>query len=176
MKHFVLLAALMFTAAASAANPTDFSIDSPIDDSRFTLSEHRGKVVVLHFLLKTECPYCLKHTHDFAKVAKDNPGIVHVFVKPDRADEIKAWSRKISREGVMDLQVIYRDPDAKLAQDFDVPDGYRFHGESVHFPALIALDGSGKEMFRYVGKSNTDRMLPAQFAIKLKSIQDAHVR
>lgn len=27
-----------------------------------------------------------------------------------------------------------RDPKARLAKDFDIPDGYAFHGQTVHFP------------------------------------------
>ena len=28
-----------------------------------------------------------------------------------------------------------RDPKARLAKDFDIPDGYALHGQTVHFPA-----------------------------------------
>ncbi|MCU0228402.1 MAG: ribonuclease J [Bryobacterales bacterium] len=53
----------------------------------------------------------------------------------------------------------------------EIPDGYQFHGQSVHFPALVALDGEGKEMFRYVGKSNRDRMSVDDFTSKLAAMK-----
>ena len=35
--------------------------------SKFELKDHKGKIVVLHFLLKTECPFCLKYTNQYAQ-------------------------------------------------------------------------------------------------------------
>jgi len=42
-----------------------------------------------------------------------------------------------------------------------------FHGQVVLFPALVALDGEGKELFLYVGKNNSDRLSPRGFTPKL---------
>ena len=123
----------------------------------------------MHFLLKTECPYCLRYTHEYAKLAAKSPDVVHVFLKPDSAADIKQWASHLDKADLKNLPNIYRDADAKLAQQFKVPNGYKFHGQSVHFPALIALDGQGKEMFRHIGKSNSDRMSTADFAKKLDS-------
>ncbi|MEJ7594503.1 MAG: redoxin domain-containing protein [Planctomycetaceae bacterium] len=169
-KRMGLFSIFSLTAvAALAANPKDFTIVSPTHDTKFTLSEQKGKVIALHFLLKTECPYCLKYTHDYAKLAKDTPDVVHLFLKPDSVDEIKAWAENISQDGLQDLPVIYRDPDARLAEEFDIPNGYKFHGQSVHFPALVVLNSDGGELFRYVGKKNSDRMKPEDFVAKLKA-------
>ncbi|MEQ1842314.1 MAG: hypothetical protein ABL994_18065, partial [Verrucomicrobiales bacterium] len=47
---------LLFTSLASvllAENPKDFTVKTAIGEGAFTLSEHRGKIVALHFLLKT---------------------------------------------------------------------------------------------------------------------------
>ena len=52
---------------------------------------------------------------------------------------------------------IYQDPDAKLASEFNIPGGYHFHNQIVHFPALILLGQDGQEVFRYIGKDNSDR-------------------
>lgn len=165
-----LFAILSLTAvAALAENPKDFTIESPTHDTKFTLSEQEGKVIALHFLLKTECPYCLKYTHDYAKLAKDTPDVVHLFLKPDSVNEIKAWADKIGHDDLQDLPVIYRDPDARLAEEFDIPDGYKFHGQSVHFPALVVLNSDGSELFRYVSKKNSDRMKPDDFVARLKT-------
>ena len=56
-----LLASGLLAAAFNLhAAPAEFSVTSPVDGNTFTLSEARGKYVALHFLLKTECPFCLK--------------------------------------------------------------------------------------------------------------------
>lgn len=162
-----ILALFAFLVAARAEPPADFTVESALDNTKFQLSKNRGKVVALHFLLKTECPVCLRHTHDYAALAASTPDVLHIFLKPDSDAEIKSWAGKISKENLKDTPVIYRDPNAKLAKQFDIPDGYKFHGQTVHFPALVVLDGSGKELFRYVGKNNSDRMKTADFTAKL---------
>ena len=161
-----LLLTCALTAVAVAAD--DFTVKSATDDSTFQLSKHRGQVVVLHFLLKTECPFCLRYTHDYSVLAEKNPEVVHVFLKPDSEAEIKSWAEKLDKNDLKNLPKVYRDPDAKLADEFKIPNGYKFHGQTVHYPALVALDGKGKELFRYVGKSNSDRMSVGDFTAKLK--------
>jgi peroxiredoxin Q/BCP len=170
--HIVSLAITLLGVASPvrARNPADFTVESAIDGSKFQLSGHRGRVVALHFLLKTECPFCLRYTHDYAALAASTPNVVHVFLKPDSAEEIQRWAGKLDKTGLTKLPVIYRDPDAKLAKAFGIPDGYRFHGQVVHFPALVVLDGKGKELFHYVGKNNGDRMPTADFTAKLAAI------
>jgi len=163
-----VFALLICAHTAFAEVPDDFTVKSATDDSTFQLSKSRGKVVALHFLLKTECPYCLKYTHDYSVLAEKNPDVVHVFLKPDSETEIKSWSQKLDKDQLTDLPKVYRDPDAKLADQFKIPNGYKFHGQTVHYPALIVLDGNGKELFRYVGKSNSDRMSIEDFTVKLR--------
>jgi hypothetical protein len=65
---------------------------------------------------------------------------------------------------------IYRDPQAKLAKEFEIPEGCKLHSQSVHYPALILLHGSGKEVYRHVGKSNADRLPYDKFAAKLEEL------
>ncbi|WP_010583283.1 TlpA family protein disulfide reductase [Schlesneria paludicola] len=147
-----------------ATNRTrDLVVESPTDGTTFTLSDQKAKLIALHFLLKSECPFCLKLTHDYGQLSKLSPDVVHLFLKPDSPDEIKIWAAKISQEGLENPPVIYRDPDARLAKEFGIPDGYEFHGQTVHYPALVLLDRSGQELFRYVGKNNSDRMMPDAF-------------
>ena len=62
------------------------------------------------------------------------------------------------------LPVIYRDPDAELAKLYDIPYGYKFHSQTVHYPALVILGSDGKEFFRYIGENNSDRFTFDQFA------------
>ncbi len=159
------------TSYSQAENPTDFTVQSALDDTKFQLSEHRGKTVVLHFLLKTECPYCLRYTRDYALLAAKTPEVVHVFLKPDNIKEIKNWANNLDKADLKDAPRIFQDPNANLAKKYAIPDGYKFHGQSVHFPALIVLDGQGKEMFRFVGKSNSDRMPIVDFTKKLDALK-----
>lgn len=166
----ISMVVLCVTGIANAENPKDFTVESPTHNKTFRLSEHRRQLVAVHFLLKTECPYCLKYTHDYARLGATNPEVIHLFLKPDSVDEIKSWSAKIGQEDLKEAPVIYRDPDAKLAKEFRIPDGYKFHGQFVHYPAVVVITGSGKEVFRYEGKSNSDRLKPEEFIERLKSV------
>ncbi|MSU58373.1 MAG: redoxin domain-containing protein [Pedosphaera sp.] len=169
----VLLALILppLCAQTSHANPDDFTVRGATGTNVFKLSAAKGKFVALHFLLKTECPYCLRHTRDYAQKAAGDARAIHVFLKPDSAEEIKQWASRLGDEAAK--TVIYRDPDATLAKAYDLPDGYKFHGQMVHFPALVLLDRNGKEVFRYVGKSNADRFTSDKFSAKLKELEDA---
>ena len=153
---------------ALAEIPKDFTVKSATNDSTFQLSKHRGQIVAIHFLLKTECPFCIRYTHEFAVLAEKQPEVVHLFLKPDSDAEIKAWAGKLDKSDLAELPPIYRDPDAMLAKQFGIPDGYKFHGQTVHYPAVVVLDVQGQELFRYVGKSNSDRMTAKQFTNRLK--------
>ncbi len=164
---FLFLGALV--QAVAAANPSNFSLRSATDNKVFNLSDARGKFVALHFLLKTECPVCLKHTGEYARHAAANPDVVHVFIKPDTDEEIKTWAQKLA--GFEPPITIFRDPEARIASSFGIPGGYKFHGEEVHYPALVILNAAGQEVFRYIGKSNADRYSIADFTSKLAELK-----
>jgi peroxiredoxin Q/BCP len=166
--RFAVVVAALVNTSLGFANPQDFTVQSATGTNVFKLSEARGKFVALHFLLKTECPYCLRHTRDYVQKSAGDTRVVHVFLKPDADAEIKAWAAKLGEDSLP--VTIYRDPDAALAKAYNIPDGYRFHGQTVHFPALVLLNGDGKEVFRYVGKSNADRLAYDKFAAKLEEL------
>jgi peroxiredoxin Q/BCP len=169
----LVFALLLFClSCTTSAQPTDtFSLKSATGDSTFEIRQHAGKYVALHFLLKTECPFCLRYTHAYAVLSEKDPEVVHVFIKPDDEDEIRKWAGKIDKKTLSELPVIYRDPNAELAAAFRIPDGYQFHGQNVRYPALILLDGNAKEVFRYVGKSNSDRMGTKEFTEKVAELR-----
>ena len=166
----VVVFLLIWIALVSAQNPADFTLISATDNSQFKLSEAKGKYVALHFLLKTECPVCLRHTQDYFSKAETLPDVDQVFIKPDTEKEIEAWSDNLSEEFIK--FPIYRDPDANLADQFNIPDGYEFHNQIVHFPALILLDPKGKEVFRYIGKNNRDRYSFEQLESKIGELKE----
>ena len=160
---------LLATAGSHAANPADFTVKGANKPGTFRLAEAKGKFVALHFLLKTECPFCVKHTHDYMEKAASVPGVVHIFLKPDTDAEIAKWANRLGT----DATTVYRDADAKLADAFAIPNGYKFHGQVVHYPALVLLDPAGKEVFRHVGKSNADRYSFEKFAAKIAELKGA---
>lgn len=172
-----LMACLLTLASTTKAEtPSNFTLEAVVDDSnvavdtKFELKQHRGKTVVLHFLLKTECPFCLKYTNEYALLAEATPEIVHLFIKPDSADAIRSWAQGLDKDGLSNFPKIYRDPGASLAEKFGIPNGYKFHGQTVHYPAMVVLNGKGEEIFRYVGKNNSDRLSKAEFVKKLASM------
>lgn len=143
------------TAFAAAPKPVaDFTLQPVNGTEPFTLSKAAGKPVALHFLLKTECPICIRLTTEFTRRAPELKGVTQVFIKPDDPETTKKWLASAG-EGA---PVIYTDPNAALAKTLGIKDGYQFHGEVVHYPAFILINAKGEEVFRHVGKSNTDRI------------------
>ena len=138
----------------------------------FELPPPNGKFTAIHFLLMTECPYCMRLTRDYTARAKELPEVQQFFLKPDSAAEILKWSAHLGGDA-SDRPVIHRDPDARWAKHFRIPGGYKFHGQTVHYPALVLLDPDGKEVFRYIGKNNTDRLPFDRFAAKVKGLARA---
>lgn len=167
----VLVALFSLCAQLTAAPPADWSVQTADGSSTFALKDARGKFVALHFLLKTECPICLRHTRDYAAKAANLPDVQQVFLKPDAEPEVTKFSEKLKASTGIVAPPIYRDNNAQLAKAYQVPDGYKFHGETVHYPALILLNPDGKEVFRYVGKNNSDRFPFEQLQEKMRSLQ-----
>lgn len=165
----IVLFLLLLDTSVKAQNKGIIKLSSATDNRQFTLNKEKGKFVALHFLLKTECPYCIKHTQEYFSKAKEYPKILQVFIKPDTEMEIKAWAKKLNPEDLAKFP-IYHDPDAKLAKQFNIPNGYKFHNQIIHYPATVLIGPNGKEVYRYVGKNNTDRLSIYQLADKVKEL------
>ncbi len=83
MKLPRLLTAVFFAATLQvsshpllAANPDTFTLKAATGNGTFSLGDAKGKYVALHFLLKTECPYCLRHTRDYFTKSATLPNVV----------------------------------------------------------------------------------------------------
>lgn len=163
----LLIVLLSYSLFTKAQNIEDFTLPSVTDTSHFTLSKAKGKFVALHFLLKTECPYCMRHTHEYFEKAATLPNVLQVFIKPDTEEEIKEWADKLLANDTLKYP-IYQDVNAALANQYNIPDGYAFHGQFIHYPALILLNEQGKEVFRYIGKNNGDRYSFEKLTAKLQ--------
>ena len=169
MKYLkILLALVLFSIETQAQNIKDFSLTSVTDKSTFTLSKSKGKYIALHFLLKTECPYCIRHTSEYFEKASTLANVIQVFIKPDSEQEINAWANKLKSTNSLP---IYQDLNGKLADQFNIPYGYQFHGQVVHYPALILLNDKGEEVFRYIGKNNSDRFSFEQLKAKINELK-----
>ncbi len=169
MKLFTLIILMIaYFGARAQEKVADFTLPAVGDNAPFNLSKAKGKYVALHFLLKTECPYCIRHTNDYMEKSSSLDQVIQVFIKPDTEEEIKDWAENL---GGSDFS-IYRDIDANLANRFGIPDGYAFHGQLVHYPALILLDPEGKEVYRYIGKNNSDRLSFEKFKAVLDKLEN----
>ena len=170
MKHIkFLLVLLLFGINSQAQKVDNFTLHSVTDKSTFTLSKSKGKFIALHFLLKTECPYCIRHTSEYFEKASSLANVIQVFIKPDSEEEIKAWANKLKSTNSLP---VYQDVNANLADQFNIPNGYQFHGQVVHYPALILLNDKGEEVFRYIGKNNSDRFSFEQLKAKIEALKN----
>ncbi len=166
----LVLVLLLISLNSQAQNVKDFTLNSVTDKSSFTLSKSKGKFIALHFLLKTECPYCIRHTSEYFDKASSLTNVMQVFIKPDSEKEIKEWASKLKSANSLP---IYQDADAKLADQFNIPNGYQFHGQVVHYPAMILINDQGQEVFRYIGKNNSDRYSFEQLKVKIEALKSS---
>jgi len=170
MKHIkFLIIILLFVINSQAQKVDNFTLKSVTDNSTFSLKKANCNFVVLHFLLKTECPYCIRHTSEYFEKSTTLSNVIQVFIKPDNEAEIKEWAKKIKSNNSFP---IYQDKDAQLADQLNIPNGYQFHGQVVHYPALIILNRKGEEVFRYIGKNNSDRFSFDKLKMKIEELNN----
>jgi peroxiredoxin Q/BCP len=170
MKHIkFLIIILLFVINSQAQKVDNFTLKSVTDNSTFSLKKANCNFVVLHFLLKTECPYCIRHTSEYFEKSTTLSNVIQVFIKPDNEAEIKEWAKKIKSKNSFP---IYQDKDAQLADQLNIPNGYQFHGQVVHYPALIILNRKGEEVFRYIGKNNSDRFSFDKLKMKIEELNN----
>lgn len=169
LKMLLVSASMAVALSVNAQVESNIVLPSATNQSTFSLEEVKTEFVALHFLLKTECPYCLRHTADYAAKESELPEVTQVFIKPDSEEEIRSWTKYLDQDNGQ--LTIYRDTEATLAKRLKVPYGYKFHGQVVHYPALILLDKNGQEVFRYVGESNADRLSFEALVAKIEELR-----
>lgn len=149
---------------AAASEPRTFTVGE--GGRVFDSASARGRYLVVHFLLGDECPYCARLMREYQDQLPTLAGVEQIFVQniPEPAFEAALRS---DPEGTSRL---YRDADGRLASAFKIPGGYRFHGMTMDYPAMVVLDRDGREVFRHVGANNTDRVPFDQFAAKIAEL------
>lgn len=145
---------LLATLASSQADGgVNFTVRDVFEEETFVLSEARGNYVSIHFLLETNCPNCARHVENYLRDASSFPLTKQIFLKGGEPPEIVEWMNglDVTLPPISKL-LIYRDPDAKVAESFAVP----VKSGHVKYPAFILIDREGREIFRYVGISKWD--------------------
>ncbi len=166
--------ALALSLSAFAAPPEDFTVKEPGTKNAFTLSKADRRYVVLHFLLKADSPECFLYTLSYASKMPNMENMVHVFLKPAKAEAVVAWKKKIvaakPEETKFVIPPIYQDTDAKLARAYEIPGDLEYNGEIMHRHALVVLGPDRNEVFRFVGKDAKDRMPFQAFVRKVRGL------
>ncbi|MBX3404139.1 MAG: redoxin domain-containing protein [Phycisphaeraceae bacterium] len=151
-------------AEAESAAMRTFTVGE--GDRRFDSSTARGRYLAIHFLLGDECPFCTRMMREYEEKLPTVAGVRQIFVQNIPPEAFDAAVRA-NPEGTRNL---YRDADGRLAEMFKIPGGYRFHGMTMAYPALVVLDGEGREVFRHIGASNADRLPFEQFAARIADL------
>jgi hypothetical protein len=76
----ILLSIAVTAASSDSVQRHDFALQEAGGSGSFALIEGRGEWVALHFLLKTTCPYCIRHTHEYSTRAGEASGVRHAMI------------------------------------------------------------------------------------------------
>ena len=179
-----LLVAVFASGLAGAAENADPPSETPrqyrlfaMDGSgEVTIQELKGQYTALHFLLKTECLFCLMHTRTYALQGEMYPEVRHLFIKPDEEAAIERWTESLLDEASgappgLEVPAIYRDPHGSVARHLRITHGYEYHGELMRFPAFVLIDPDGTEVYRYIGQNTGDRFGFERFANLMQAIE-----
>lgn len=143
MKRFAILIALLFTffgmqCALSETNETapDFSL-STIDGSTLTLSDYKGKVVILDFWA-TWCPPCRKEIPGFIELYDEykDKGLVIIGVSSEDINKLK----KFSGDNGINYPIAIGNREVAQA-----------YGGIQYIPTTFIIDKEGKIVGKHVG-------------------------
>lgn len=153
------------TRTSANQAPVAFRVGDP--GRQFDSESVRGRFLAIHFLLPTDCPYCVREIREYVERAPTLAGVRHIYVNAHTPEGFAEWIKTVP--GAESLP-IYRDENAQLSMKFNIPGGYNFHNAVMNYPALVLLDPRGREVFRHVGKKNTERLPFAAFAAKVAEL------
>jgi cytochrome c biogenesis protein CcmG/thiol:disulfide interchange protein DsbE len=118
----------------------DFSL-SDLDGNKVSLSDHRGKVVVLDFWA-TWCPPCRKGIPDFVEMqneyGKDN--FIVLGINLDRGDDVGPMVEEFAKNYNINYPVLYHNPQIVMA-----------YGGIQSIPTTFVIDQEGKVRQGVVG-------------------------
>jgi thiol-disulfide isomerase/thioredoxin len=153
------------TQAVANPSPASFTVGDP--GRQFNSESARSQFLAIHFLLPTDCPYCIREIREYVESAPTLAGVRHIYVNAHTPEGFAEWIKTVPNATTLP---IYRDQDAQLSKKFNIPGDYQFHNAVMTYPALVLLDPQGREVFRHVGKKNTDRLPFATLAAKVAEL------
>ncbi|GAA2798053.1 TlpA family protein disulfide reductase [Kribbella solani] len=129
--------------AAADRKPAPELTGTTFDGKPWTLSDHRGKVVVLN-VWGSWCPPCRKEAPDLVGAAKELGSSVQ-FIGLNTRDQDQAQAKKFVQEFGVPYPNLY-DPSGKAL--------LRFRGQiaPAAIPTTLVIDKSGKVAARVVGE------------------------
>lgn len=138
------------TFAEAGRKPAPELTGTTLDDKTWTLSEHKGKVVVLN-VWGSWCPPCRKEAPDLVAAAKELGASVQ-FIGLNTRDLDPAQAKKFVQEFGVTYPSIY-DPNGKAL--------LRFRGQisPKAIPTTLVIDKSGKVAGRVVGEVTKQTLL-----------------
>ena len=110
----------------------DFSIET-IDGENFTLSEHRGQIVIVNFW-GTWCPPCVAEIPEFSKFADDNPDVKVIGIAVRSG---KTAVEKMRRDKGIVYDIAIAPKNAQVLSD------YEMNSQRALFPTTFVIDAEG---------------------------------
>ena len=147
------------SAPKSPSAPATFIVGDP--ERAFDSRAARGTCLVVSFLPTIATPESAALIREYTDKAPSLAGVRFIFVSGDPAEKFTASLAALPGG---DKLPVYRDADAKLSSQFNIPPAARPN------PALILLDPAGTEKHRHLGKSPADRVSFAALSMHIAEL------
>jgi len=144
---YVFMTAVPISGSSGGEDAPDFTLTS-IDGKTFTLSDHRGKVVLLD-LFATWCPSCNSGMPTLVKLHQQYKDAVFISISVEGSGDIDA--------GLKEFKETYG-ADWTFARDTDkVWQQYQELGQPF-IPTIVIINPQGKLTFRDIGEIPFDKL------------------
>ena len=130
----------------------------------FDSASARGRVLVVHVLSGRVSQANAAYLKDLAKAASTVAGVTHVIVQNASEADFRATVATAPESLVHSM---YRDSSGAAEQLLHLEGTIDADGASVAAPAVLVLDPAGKELYRRIGKKDTDRDSATALAKKI---------